>query len=159
MESPGIFQGAQRHHRKILQLIDAQLEEHAIDVNAKELSEAIGDILNDSSRGIFLLAGNSHHTIGVAYLSFIFSLEHPGKCAWLEELYVIPEFRGQGIGGLLIDAALRTARQYNCSAIDLEVEKNHARVENLYRRKGFSPLSRTRWHIVLGMDGEEDHSG
>ena len=75
MESPDIFQGAKRHHRKIFQLILDQLEEHAIDVDAKALSEAIGDILNDSSRGIFLLAGNTHHVIGVAYLSFIFSLE------------------------------------------------------------------------------------
>jgi maltose/maltodextrin transport system permease protein len=41
-------------------------------------------------------------SIGVAYASSLLSLEHGGVSGWLEELYVLPQWRGLGIGSRLI---------------------------------------------------------
>jgi GNAT superfamily N-acetyltransferase len=83
--------------------------------------------------------------VGVAYVSFQWSLEHGGKAAWLEELYVLPDLRGGGLGTALLQAALDQAREEECAAVDLEVDGDHRRAETLYRRHGFEPLERARW--------------
>jgi GNAT superfamily N-acetyltransferase len=75
----------------------------------------------------------------------LMTLQHGGKSAWLDELYVAPEYRGKGIGAALLRAALETAQRSGCAAVDLEVDEAHARAENLHKREGFEPLHRTRW--------------
>jgi ribosomal protein S18 acetylase RimI-like enzyme len=58
---------------------------------------------------------------------------------------VLPEYRSRGIGGLLIEAVLQAAKAQGCAAVDLEVDHEHHRAEQLYQRFGFDPLSRSRW--------------
>ena len=94
---------------------------------------------------MLLASGDDGRTVGVAYVSFTWTLEHGGRTAWLEELYVVPELRGGGIGGALLDAALDLARARSCRAMDLEVESDHARAANLYVRAGFRAHTRTRY--------------
>jgi GNAT superfamily N-acetyltransferase len=73
-------------------------------------------------------------------------LEHGGLGGWLEELYVVPEFRGAGLGSQLLEATIQECAQRGCQALDLEVESDHERVETLYQRFGFTPLpTRRRW--------------
>jgi GNAT superfamily N-acetyltransferase len=83
--------------------------------------------------------------IGVAYLSFAWTIEHGGVLARLEELYVLPTWRSQGVGSLLLQAALDRAVSHGCNAIDLEIQTGHERASRLYARHGFNQLPRTRW--------------
>jgi GNAT superfamily N-acetyltransferase len=83
--------------------------------------------------------------VGVAYLAFTWTLEHGGKTAWLEEMYVLPAHRGQGIGRALLTAVCTHASEQGCAAVDLEVDAAHQRAVHLYAREGFRPLDRTRW--------------
>lgn len=68
-----------------------------------------------------------------------------GLCAWLDELYVVPELRGGGIGTALLGEAMTVVREAGCRALDLELDAGHARVESLYRRHGFHSLARKRF--------------
>lgn len=129
----------------LLSLLGAQLSEHHITLDGARLREAIDGVFADPTRGLFLLARVGRETIGVAYLSFIWALEHGGKGLWLEELYVVPAHRQAGVGTKLLEAILRQARQQGCAAIDLEVEADHQRAANLYQRHGFEPHQRQRW--------------
>ena len=43
--------------------------------------------------------------------SFMFSLESPGKCAWLGELFVVPECCGQGISSMILDVLSKASFQ------------------------------------------------
>jgi GNAT superfamily N-acetyltransferase len=129
----------------VLALITAQFDDHRIQTPVDRLRAAISAVLADSRLGLFLLARKQGHPVGVAYLCFTWSLEHCGRTAWLEELYVVPSERDQGIGDRLLQAALVEARERGCGAVDLEVEHSQKRAENLYRRAGFKPLTRERW--------------
>jgi GNAT superfamily N-acetyltransferase len=96
-----------------------------------------------------MLAEDGDVAIGVAYLSFTWTLEHGGKSAWLEELYVVPERRGAGVGTQLLERTLGEARARGCHAVDVEVEASHARAAKLYARAGFRMHTRTGWVIAL----------
>jgi GNAT superfamily N-acetyltransferase len=61
-----------------------------------------------------------------------------GRCAEIESMHVAPEFRGIGIGGLLLEAAVDAARAAGCYRVQLT--SNAARVDahDFYERHGFT---------------------
>jgi GNAT superfamily N-acetyltransferase len=102
----------------VLEMLEAQFRELAIETPREWLTAAVNGVFEDPSRGSFLLARRDGHDVGLAYLSFQWTLEHGGKIAWLEELYVRPERRAQGIGRELLRAALAHAVSAGCQAVD-----------------------------------------
>lgn len=129
----------------LLALLAAQLAEHAIATGRAAMENAIDGMLADERRGFLLLAREAGEAVGVAYVAFTWTFEHGGKTSWLEELYVVPERRSAGIGARLLGAVIERARAAGCAAVDLEVDRDHARAANLYARHGFTPLPRSRW--------------
>jgi GNAT superfamily N-acetyltransferase len=121
----------------IARLLVEQFDEHDIQTSGEVLEQAIAAILQNEGLGLFLVARDGGDVIGLAVLSFAWTLEHGGKSAWLDELYVIPEHRGRGVGRELLDRVMGEARVLGCKAIDLEVEEAHRRVEHLYQREGY----------------------
>jgi GNAT superfamily N-acetyltransferase len=133
----------------IFAMLALQLEEHRIAIEPGALRSAIAGVFDDPSRGAFLLARVDDRFVGVAYVSFIWSIEHGGRSLWLDELFVRPELRERGIGRLLLEAVFALARAERCVAIDLEVDVDHSRVESLYQRHGFIAHERRRFVRLL----------
>lgn len=129
----------------VIELLRRQLEEHAIALSTDRLAAAVDAVFDDARRGAFLLAMKDAIAIGIAYLSFAWSIEYGGSAARLEELYVVPAWRARGVGALLLQAALERATSFGCSVVELEVQEGHERAGNLYARHGFARLPRTRW--------------
>lgn len=134
----------------MFRLLSVQLQEHGSDTTGKQLGGAIRSVLGDGRLGFFLVAKEGDEVVGVAYVSFIWSLEHGGKSSWLDELYVLPRCRGQGVGTALVEAVKERVRILGGAAVDLEVDVEHARAEGLYRRLGFKKLPRTRLVAKVG---------
>jgi ribosomal protein S18 acetylase RimI-like enzyme len=134
----------------VLGLMQRQFQEHAIRVPEERLRIAVAAMLENPELGFFLVARQQSDVIGMACVSFCWTLEHGGKSAWLDELYVLPAYRGAGLGGALLQNALSKARVSGCAAVDLEVDIEHRQAENLYHSIGFDPLPRSRWVKLLG---------
>jgi GNAT superfamily N-acetyltransferase len=130
-------------------LLTRQLREHAIDLAEGAIDRAVRAILLDDAKGSILLARHGGVAVGVACLARTFTLEHGGWVCWLDELYVVPELRGRGIGGALLARAVEHARAIGAAALELEVETSHARAARLYERAGFRPLARARWSLAI----------
>ena len=71
---------------------------------------------------------------GYALLCKTWSQEAGGKTVWIDELYVLPEFRGQGIGHEFFDQLqkIEPAARYR-----LEIEPDNLRAKALYESMGF----------------------
>ncbi len=145
MSRTRVLAAGARDAAAVLALLRRQFRELEIAVPAARQERAVRGALRDPARGTFLLLHVGGPPAGVAYLSYQWTLEHGGRIAWLEELYVEPEQRSRGLGARLLRAALREARRRGCAAVDLEVETAHPRAANLYRRHGFRQLGRTRF--------------
>jgi GNAT superfamily N-acetyltransferase/catechol 2,3-dioxygenase-like lactoylglutathione lyase family enzyme len=130
-------------------LLRRQLDEHEIALDPAALAHAVRGLLAQPSHGLILVAAEGAALVGVAVLSFLWTLEHGGKAVWLDELYVVPTHRRRGIGGRLVEAALDRARVAGCVALDLEVEAGHDAAERLYQRLGFRRHRRTRFVRAL----------
>ncbi len=83
-----------------------------------------------------LLAGDGPD--GLALLRFRPALWAEGLEAYLQELYVIPALRGQGIGRALLETAIELSRQRGAAGIDLNTGETDTAARGLYESMGFT---------------------
>jgi ribosomal protein S18 acetylase RimI-like enzyme len=83
-----------------------------------------------------LLAGDGPD--GIAELRFRPSVWTGELDAYLEELYVVPERRGEGLGRALLDAAMQAARDAGATHIDLGTSEDDVAAIALYESAGFT---------------------
>jgi GNAT superfamily N-acetyltransferase len=134
----------------VVSLFADQLREHAITISSDDLRRVVQQVIADQQYGFMLAASAPEgRPIGVAYASSLLSLEHGGVSGWLEELYVLPEWRGRGIGSRLLAEVITHARKLGWRALDLEVDASHQRAISLYLRHEFQPHSRNRFYRIL----------
>lgn len=76
---------------------------------------------------------------GYMLLAYTFSQEAGGKTAWIEEIYILPEFRSMGLGNELFDF-IKAEIEPDCARLRLEVEADNIRAKKLYKSLGFKQL-------------------
>ena len=107
----------------------------------EEVRKSLCELLVTPSAGRAFLIRDDQLSIGYLVLSFDFSLEYGGKNAWIDELFIRPEFRGKGIGSQALDFAAQTARELGAKVLHLEVNRGNPAID-LYRRNGFKDHDR-----------------
>ena len=75
---------------------------------------------------------------GLALLRFRPSLWSESLDCYLEELYVVPDRRGRGLGQALMEAAMETARAEGAGYMDLGTAETDTAARALYEKMGFS---------------------
>jgi GNAT superfamily N-acetyltransferase len=83
---------------------------------------------------------------GLALVSFRDTIWDSGPAALLEELYVVPELRGCGIGRSLMEATLDLAREAGASWIEVTTGESDTTARRLYERFGFTNLEDSAGH-------------
>lgn len=79
-------------------------------------------------------------TVGYALISKTYSREAGGKVLWLEELFVLENYRCCGLGREYFDFIEEYAKENHFARIRLEVEKENIRARKLYEKLGYIPL-------------------
>lgn len=79
-------------------------------------------------------------TVGYGLTAKTYSREAGGKVLWLEELFVLPQYRSAGLGKEFFQVVETEARRGNFVRIRLEVEEENVRARALYERLGYRPL-------------------
>ena len=75
---------------------------------------------------------------GLALLRFRPSLWSESLDCYLEELYVVPDLRGRGLGQALMKAAIETAQAEGAGYMDLGTAETDTAARALYEKMGFS---------------------
>jgi ribosomal protein S18 acetylase RimI-like enzyme len=81
-------------------------------------------------------------TVGYGVLTVGYSVEHGGRDGFLDDFYLAPEARGQGLGRRILDALEREAQALGIRVLHLEVQAENRRAEALYRSVGFRDSGR-----------------
>ncbi len=89
------------------------------------------------ARAWLLRAEAGGPVIGYAVVTLGFSIEHGGRDGFIDELYVVPEARGCGIGEQALSFATNEAREMGVVTLHLEVERTNFTAERLYCKHGF----------------------
>jgi ribosomal protein S18 acetylase RimI-like enzyme len=103
--------------------------------SAELLTERIAAFI-ERGDATFLLVGGGPD--GLAQIRYRPTLYSDGLDAYLEELYVIPERRGQGLGRALLEAAMDAARDAGATHMDLGTSEGDREARSLYESAGFT---------------------
>jgi ribosomal protein S18 acetylase RimI-like enzyme len=118
---------------RLLHAFNAEFGESTPD--AEVIAERAAPLI-ESGQVTVLFAGDGPD--GFAQLRFRPSLYTGALDAYLEELYVVPEHRGHGLGRALLDAAMEHARERGAARIDLGTSETDVAARALYESAGFT---------------------
>lgn len=86
---------------------------------------------------------------GLALVSLRPNAWHDGPVALLDELYVVPELRGRGIGTELLAGARAEARARGAELMEVNVDSPDAGARRFYERHGFACVEPTTGDVAL----------
>lgn len=77
---------------------------------------------------------------------YVFSIEHFGLTAEIDELFVVPEYRARGIGANLLRTAEVTFVLAGCTNVSLQLSRGNEAAREFYRRHGY--LERSGYELL-----------
>ena len=93
--------------------------------------------VQDDTYGRAWLIALGPQYVGYVVLTVSFSFEYRGCDAYIDELYISKEHRGQGIGRQAMEFVEEAARELGVNAMHLEVSRGNDAALELYRRGGY----------------------
>jgi ribosomal protein S18 acetylase RimI-like enzyme len=109
---------------------------------------ALRGVIGSEMFGCVFLILLEDEVVGYAVLTFGYSLEFHGRDAFIDELYLRSERRGQGIGKRALEFLTEVCAAKGIEALHLEVERKNTRAQAIYRNFGFEDHDRylmTKW--------------
>jgi ribosomal protein S18 acetylase RimI-like enzyme len=103
---------------------------------APVLAERVGELL--AGEEVVVLLAGSEPPLGIALFRIRPSLWSNAADVYLEELYVVPERRGQGIGRGLLEAAIEAAREAGADHFELTTGETDTAARGLYESFSFT---------------------
>lgn len=88
-------------------------------------------------------------TVGYVVLTFGFSLEYGGLDAYVDELFVKPEYRGHGFASQALGFLVLECQKSNVAALHLEVDADNHSAKSLYVKMGFESTARELLNKVI----------
>lgn len=92
----------------------------------------------DPRLGAAWLAEVNGKPAGYLLAVYVFSVEHPGLTAEIDEFFVLPSCRGQGAGSQLLQAAEAGFVRMKCTNVSLQLGRGNEAARRFYRRHGYS---------------------
>jgi len=116
------------------------IDNYPFDLNVTE--KLLLEFINNSNLGKAWLIVSNDKIVGYVILTFIFSFEYQGRIAFLDELYLIEEVRGKGIGSQTLLFIKAVSQKFSLKLIYLELEQHNKKAEKLYLSNGFEKHNR-----------------
>lgn len=115
-------------------------------LNQQRAAEAFSALLNDERLGqVWMIeapteAGSAD--VGYLVVTLGFSMEYGGRDAFVDDLFIQAGYRGRGLGRAAIARARAYCVERGVRAVHLEVARDNAAAQAVYRRAGFAATER-----------------
>jgi len=106
--------------------------------SAEEVRAPLRTLLANDQLGAGWLAIADGHAVGYLLLVYVFSLEHRGLTAEIDEFFVAESNRDAGIGLAMLNDVEQTAARQGCTNLSLQVSHNNKHARRFYLRAGFA---------------------
>ena len=117
--------------------------------DSKGVAEQLERLLSDSNLGGGWIAFEEGAAVGYLFAVYVFSLEHLGVTAEIDELFVIPQQRGQGVGQALLKTAESVFERAGYTNISLQLSCGNDFARHFYHRQWY--IERSGYELLEKM--------
>lgn len=132
---------------RLLGLLFEQEEE--FDVQPAAQQPGLTALIAMPERARVLLAERAGYTVGMVTLQLVVSTALGGPAGLLEDMVVDPSARSDGVGSILLTAAIEQAVSLDCRRLTLLTDGENADAQRFYRRHGFACSTMVSMRLVL----------
>jgi ribosomal protein S18 acetylase RimI-like enzyme len=105
--------------------------------DATRMRKLLTRVLEDDHLGRVWLATVYGEPAGYLLAVYVFSLEHQGVTAEIDEFFVLPAHRGLGLGHQMLAIAEAQFRVEGCTNVSLQLGRSNDAARKFYRSNGF----------------------
>ena len=117
-------------------------------IEREGFNKLISDMVDDGYHLIYIEEdGRAVSACGYRYLNFLFLGQH----IYIDDLSTLPQYRGNGYAGALLDHTIQLAREKELAAVTLDSGHHRSDAHRLYLNKRFKISSH---HFVLRIEEE-----
>jgi len=135
----------------LVDLMEEFYAESGMPLDRTQASEAFAALLADGTLGAVWVLGADQQPAGYVVLTLGFSMEYGGLDAFVDDLFVRPGARGQGLGRAGLVAVVAECHRRGVRAVHLEVGRANAPAKGLYAEFGFRDNDRQLLTALVGM--------
>lgn len=152
MTQPAIRPAENSDREKIVEFnlrLAEETEDKALD--RPILESGVASLLDDSEKGRYFIAQLDDGTVvGQTMITYEWSDWRNGWFWWLQSVYVVPEFRKQGVFSALFAHVRELAlAEPEVCGIRLYVDRNNARAQSTYGSRGFERANYEVMEMVI----------
>jgi GNAT superfamily N-acetyltransferase len=111
-------------------------------LDAEPAAAGFGALLADDRLGRVWLTETAESAPAAGYIvvTFVFAMEYGGMAAVVDDFYLRPDARGEGLGKAALAAARRYCEELGLRAMRVEVGADNLVAQAVYRSAGFEAL-------------------
>ena len=107
----------------------------------QRVAAQLGRLLSEPSLGAGWIAVVEGVAVGYLLAVYVFSLEHLGLTAEIDEFFVLSSQRGHGVGAELLKTAEAEFARAGCTNISLQLSRGNDAARAFYHRHGYTGRS------------------
>ncbi len=115
----------------------------------RRLAKLFDDAVAGDSPLRLLFAVVGDEVCGMLSLAIVPTTQGAGCFGYLDDVFVLEQYRGRGIGTKLMREALNHARKSGCVRVELGTRRDNVRARRLYERLGFDEVDGVRYSLML----------
>lgn len=136
------------HNAKEIDVLVDLMHQQMIDINSEKdrasIKSAINNALKPESRAVFFLAKQNENPIGIAFINVCSGIESGGDYIWINEIQILPQYRGKGFGTELLNHVVNWSKSKNMKSIlSMAGVKNNVSL-SLFKPAGFE-IEDVKW--------------
>jgi GNAT superfamily N-acetyltransferase len=123
----------------LLALVREYWELERIDgFDAERLAPVLANLFASPELGCIWIVEHSGHAVGYLVAVYVYSLEHAGLTAEIDELYLQPPHRSVGIGRRLVGMAEEEFARIGCTNVSFQIGRGNEAARRFYERCGYA---------------------
>jgi len=121
----------------ILELMGDYYSYEGLKFNRVNSLKTLTELLSSEDYGIVDLILVDGHLVGYVCITYGYSIEYLGRDCVLDEIYIVPQYQGKGIGAYVLKSIEKQLNEKGFKTIHLEVFDRNEYARDFFVKHGF----------------------
>ena len=112
------------------------LESEGTVLDSENVLNGVTAVMKDESKGTYIVARTEDRPVASLMITREWSDWNNGWYWWIQSVYVMPEYRGQGIFRAMYTKVIEMAKEQKIAQVRLYVDRHNINAQKVYQKLG-----------------------